>query len=103
MEIISLYCVCCVPDDKKFEMAVINPAFVMGPPLIEAHKSSTSVSFLVDILNHKNPAVLKFMIGYCDVRDVAKAHVLVSRKAFIMKDFVLFFIFSYRALFIFES
>lgn len=69
-----------LPEDKKFEMAVINPVFVMGPPLMEAHKSSTSVSFLIDILTHKNPAVLKFMIGYCDVRDVAKAHVLALTK-----------------------
>lgn len=50
----------------------------MGPPLMAANKSSTSVGFVADMLNRKNPGVPKIMFYFCDVRDVAKAHVEVS-------------------------
>uniref|UniRef100_A0A2P2I3A9 NADPH-dependent aldehyde reductase ARI1-like n=1 Tax=Hirondellea gigas TaxID=1518452 RepID=A0A2P2I3A9_9CRUS len=64
-----------LPEDKKLSLSVINPTFVMGPPLMPCHRSATSVGFMIDILNHKLPGVARLMMPYCDVRDVARAHV----------------------------
>lgn len=88
-----------LPDDQKFELSVINPVFVLGPPLMESHKNSTSVSYMMQIVNRTYPAVPKVMFPVCDVRDVAKAHVkamtlpeaanhrhIISTDSFWMKD-----------------
>ncbi|XP_047485902.1 phenylacetaldehyde reductase-like, partial [Penaeus chinensis] len=64
-----------LPDDQKFELTVINPTFVLGPPLLEAHKSATSVNFMAQIVNRAYPGVARVQFPICDVRDVAKAHV----------------------------
>lgn len=64
-----------LPDDEKFELAVINPTLVMGPPLMESHKASTSVSIMNSIVNKTYPALPRVQFPICDVRDVAKAHV----------------------------
>nr|XP_045599703.1 phenylacetaldehyde reductase-like isoform X3 [Procambarus clarkii] len=64
-----------LPDDQKFELAVINPTLILGPALIEGHKSATSVNFMVQIVNKAYPAVPRLNVPICDVRDVAKAHV----------------------------
>ncbi|XP_069998756.1 uncharacterized protein [Penaeus vannamei] len=64
-----------LPDDQKFELAVINPTFVLGPPLLESHKSATSVNFMAQIVNRAYPGVPRVQFPICDVRDVAKAHV----------------------------
>jgi len=63
-----------LPDEKKFGLSVVNPSFVMGPPLLASHGTATSVAFLTDLLSHKEPALIKMHIPFCDVRDVAKAH-----------------------------
>lgn len=88
-----------LPDDQKFELAVINPVFVLGPPLMESHKHSTSVSTMMQIINRTYPGVPKMSFPICDVRDVAKAHVqalklpeaannrhIISTDSFWMKD-----------------
>ena len=58
--------------ESKFELAVINPAFVIGPVLCGV--PGTSID-LVRRLMERNPAmVADINIAVCDVRDVAKAH-----------------------------
>ncbi|KAK3866488.1 hypothetical protein Pcinc_027986 [Petrolisthes cinctipes] len=64
-----------LPDDQKFELAVVNPVLIMGPPLIEAHKNATSISIMGQIVNKAMPGVPRVSFPMCDVRDVAKAHV----------------------------
>ncbi|XP_068222001.1 uncharacterized protein [Palaemon carinicauda] len=91
-----------LPDDQKFELSVINPVFVLGPPLMESHKTSTSVTYMSQIINRTYPAVPKLMFPICDVRDVAKAHIkaldlpeaadnrhIISTNSFWMKDVAL--------------
>ncbi|MEA2043285.1 MAG: aldehyde reductase [Bacteroidota bacterium] len=59
-----------------WELAVINPSFVMGPSLSETSQSG-SLSFMKDMLRGKyqmGAPLLTF--GFVDVRDVAKAHIL---------------------------
>ncbi|KAG0723289.1 putative uncharacterized oxidoreductase YDR541C [Chionoecetes opilio] len=67
-----------LPEEQKFELAVINPTLIMGPPLLEAHKSATSVNIMSGIVNKTYPGVPRVQFPVCDVRDVAKAHVKFS-------------------------
>ncbi|XP_045119349.1 putative uncharacterized oxidoreductase C513.07 [Portunus trituberculatus] len=62
-------------DEDKFELSVINPTLVMGPPLLETHRTSTSVSLMTGIVNKTYPGVPRVQFPVCDVRDVARAHV----------------------------
>lgn len=64
-----------LPDEQKFELAVVNPTLIMGPPLMEAHRSATSVNIMASIVNKTYPGVPKVQFPVCDVRDVARAHV----------------------------
>lgn len=66
-----------LPDDEKFELAVINPGFILGPVL---HGSNcTSMEFHRRFLQHEMPAVPKMCLGCCDVRDVAEAHITAMK------------------------
>ncbi|KAK7478306.1 hypothetical protein BaRGS_00030458, partial [Batillaria attramentaria] len=62
-----------LPDEDKIELAVINPAYVMGPVL---HGSQcTSMEVAKRLLERSLPAVPKLNFAIVDVRDVAAAHV----------------------------
>ncbi|GIY35260.1 cinnamoyl-CoA reductase 1 [Caerostris darwini] len=61
-----------LPEDKKFELAVINPGLVLGPVL--SGTSSTSVEIIKKLLERSVPMVPKVNFAVCDVRDVALAH-----------------------------
>lgn len=62
-----------LPEDKKFELAVINPAVVLGPLL--SKNMATSHAFIKKLLDRSAPAIAKINVCFTDVRDVAKAHV----------------------------
>lgn len=57
----------------KLELVVINPAYVLGP--LVSDTLSSSVVALKRLLDRSTPAIAKFHIPICDVRDVALAHV----------------------------
>ena len=60
----------------QWQLVVINPSFVMGPPLA-ASSNSESIQFMKDLLKGKmltGAPHLEF--SYVDVRDVAEAHIL---------------------------
>eukprot|EP01006_Ploeotia_vitrea_P016393 TRINITY_DN47023_c0_g1_i1.p1 TRINITY_DN47023_c0_g1~~TRINITY_DN47023_c0_g1_i1.p1 ORF type:complete len:360 (-),score=52.59 TRINITY_DN47023_c0_g1_i1:296-1375(-) len=60
------------PDVK---VITVLPCYVMGP----AHNPKTinpTVQTIVDLFTGKFPAVLELTIPLCDVRDVARAHIL---------------------------
>lgn len=59
-------------EDKKFELAVVNPGLVLGPVINGA--ISTSVEIVKRLLEHSMPMVPKANFAVCDVRDVAVAH-----------------------------
>ena len=65
-------------DEKKFELAVINPAGVFGPFAFPG--DSATVSFIRDILNGKVPALPHISMHSVDVRDVARAHLAAMEK-----------------------
>ncbi|RUS77592.1 hypothetical protein EGW08_014650, partial [Elysia chlorotica] len=61
-----------LPANEKFELAVVNPNFVVGPILHGA--TGSSFELIHKLLTRKMPRVPHFSIGLCDVRDVALAH-----------------------------
>ena len=65
-------------DDKKFELAVINPAGIFGPFTFPGE--SASVSLIRDILNGKFSALPHINMPSVDVRDLAKAHLAAMEK-----------------------
>lgn len=67
-----------LPNEKKFDLAVINPAFVQGPILTDS--VGTSVDIIKRLLIGDIPG--SFNINFClvDVRDVAQAHIVAMEK-----------------------
>ncbi|MFW5687521.1 MAG: SDR family oxidoreductase [Bacteroidota bacterium] len=67
-------------NQDQWKLVVINPSFVMGPPLGGA-SDSESINFMKDMLGGKfffGAPDLYF--GFVDVRDVAHAHILAMEK-----------------------
>jgi len=62
----------------RWKLVVINPVFVMGPSFTKASKSG-SIGFIKDLLSGKMKAgVPGINIGFVDVRDVARAHIMAA-------------------------
>ena len=66
-------------DDKKFELAVVNPGLVVGPSL-SSKRNGTSVDMIKSILNKEMATLLNWMEPIIDVRDVAAAHIAAMEK-----------------------
>lgn len=65
---------------KRWDLVVINPGFIMGPVLSKS-SSSESIIFMKDIIEGKfSVGAPNLSIGYVDVRDVALAHILVAER-----------------------
>lgn len=61
-------------SDGAMELVVINPGFVLGPPLGPG-QDGQSVSMVSDMLAGKIPMIPDISMGMVDVRDVARLHV----------------------------
>ena len=68
-----------LPEEKKFELAVVNPGFVMGPALTKG--AGTSLGFVIGLLKGDVPGVPDVNSVIIDVRDVAKAEIAAMEKA----------------------
>lgn len=63
---------------SRWDLVVINPSFVMGPSLSK-RMDGTSVEFMKNMLKGVfRTGVPDTKMGYVDVRDVAKAHILAG-------------------------
>ena len=61
--------------EKCFELAVINPSFILGPSLhLTPTAIGTSEKRILDILTGTTKKIPYWYVGVCDVRDVALAH-----------------------------
>ncbi len=61
---------------QQWKLVVINPSFVMGPPLAHITRSE-SITLMRDLLTGKyRSGAPDLMFGFVDVRDVAKAHIM---------------------------
>lgn len=66
-------------EGNPFELAVINPALVIGPSLSgDLGESNKAISLLV---TGKMPITVPLQFGYVDVRDVAVAHILAMQNS----------------------
>ncbi len=65
-------------QQSRWDLLTINPSFVMGPSLSK-RLDATSVDFMRNMLRGAfRPGVPDTRIGFVDVRDVAKAHILAG-------------------------
>lgn len=62
-----------LPEDTRFELAMINPGLVLGPVLDKGF--STSGEVVRKLLRREMPGIPDVGWAVVDVRDVAKAHV----------------------------
>jgi len=60
-------------NKSKIQMAVVNPALILGPMF--TNHGNSSESLLNEILDEKFPGVLDVNLTLVDVRDAAQAHV----------------------------
>jgi nucleoside-diphosphate-sugar epimerase len=67
-----------LPAEKKFELAVINPGFVIGPLMNSV--PGTSAEVIRRLLSRDMPACPQLGFSMVDVRDVAEAHILAMIK-----------------------
>lgn len=67
-----------LPDETRFELAVINPGFVVGPMLDAA--TNTSMVVLGKLLNREVPGSPRIGFAVVDVRDLATAHRLAMER-----------------------
>ena len=64
-------------ENNPFELAVINPALVIGPSLSgDIGESNKAIELVV---TGKMPVGIPIQFGYVDVRDVASAHILAMQ------------------------
>jgi len=63
-----------LPAARRFELATINPAFVIGPNLLGTNNASNEI--VRKLLAREVPGVPRIFFPLVDVRDVALAHVL---------------------------
>lgn len=61
-------------EQPGFDMAVVNPAFVIGP-VLSPRADAQSIRFLKSLLDGSKDEVGADAFGVVDVRDVAQAHV----------------------------
>lgn len=62
-------------NEKCFELAVINPCFVLGPTFGDASSLGTSEKTISGFLQGRPEKRKEWYVGHCDVRDVALAHI----------------------------
>ena len=63
-----------LPEEKRFEMVVVNPVMVVGPVYARVHLRS-SVSMVRQLMRGKLHGCPNLAFGYVDARDVATAYV----------------------------
>jgi dihydroflavonol-4-reductase len=95
-----------LPEEERFELTVIIPTLILGPPLVDG--DFTSGFHLKNMLLGLWPAVPKVMMGVVDVRNVAHAHlqgikvpdarnqrIILCNRTFFFKDLCQIFIDHY--------
>ena len=60
------------------ELVVVNPGYLIGPPLDRAQASRTSARIVGSYLRGRLPAVIAAPMNFVDVEDVAEGHLLAA-------------------------
>ena len=61
-------------EGKKFELVVVNPAYIQGP-LLSAASGSGTAGLAIMLLDRKTPALANAVLGIIDVRDVVAGEI----------------------------
>ena len=64
--------VAALPEDQRFELATVNPSYVLGPVLNP--NGASSYELLTRLMNRKDPGAADVRLIVVDVRDVADGH-----------------------------
>ena len=67
-----------LPAAEKFEIVVICPGFIMGPPLKK--ESSTSIDFTKKLMEGRMPKISSDHMMFVDIRNAAEAHLMAIKK-----------------------
>ena len=67
-------------ESKRFELVVVNPAYVQGP-LLSASSGEGSKEVCERVVGGKLPAIPDSSLSIVDVRDVASAHIAAMEKS----------------------
>lgn len=67
-------------EERRFELVVMNPAYVQGPLLSKASGGGTQ-ALCGGLMNGKFPALLNLSFPIVDVRDVVAAHIAGMEKS----------------------
>jgi dihydroflavonol-4-reductase len=62
------------------EVVVVNPSYVLGPPVLRSEPGETSARTIANYLRGRLPAVVDAPNDFVDARDVARGHVLAAEK-----------------------
>ena len=62
------------------EVVIVNPAYVLGSPVNRADRGETSTRIIGNYLRGRLPLVMDGGASICDVRDVARGHLLAAKK-----------------------
>lgn len=62
------------------ELVIVNPGYVLGPPLERSHATGTSSRIVGSYLRGRLPAVIDAPMNFADVRDVAAGHILAAER-----------------------
>jgi dihydroflavonol-4-reductase len=62
------------------ELVVVNPGYVLGPPLGHQQGSANSSRIVGNYLRGRLPAVIASEMNFVDVRDVAAGHLLAAER-----------------------
>ena len=62
------------------EVVVVNPSYVLGPPIDPSHPGETSTRTIGNYLRGRLPGVVDGFTNIVDVRDVAKGHLLAAER-----------------------
>ena len=66
-----------LPENERFELTAVLPTFVMGPPLRK--EQFTSGDWCKSLMEGKMDPIASLRKCVCDVRDVARAHLLAIK------------------------
>eukprot|EP01080_Neovahlkampfia_damariscottae_P007862 gene7862-12333_t len=74
---------------NEIQMIAINPVLVLGETLHGDFSLNTSSDFIRQMMDNSLSSVSSISIGYVDVKDVAKSHILAAEKGLFGHRFII--------------
>lgn len=65
-----------LPKDKKMDLVVMNPNYIIGPSHSKTQGINVSVNLVYQSINGGFPGIMDLCWAFVDVRDVSRAHII---------------------------